>query len=288
MRSQATVLAFLALLSSSTAMADEVDDLVAAGEESARHGEYSLAIERFKQADARRPRALHACLIALSYMRRELWAQAEIAQSTCHTRASASDPLPPWVQQLDGMLEAKLGAVDVAPIAIRVDPPSQSATISISSFNPNEIFPPRVIHLAPGTYVVTAHVPGRGQVSSTVVVVDRTPQTVTLRFVPSASPSRVPWLVVGAGGLLAAGGLAIDLLAVQRARARLERDAATLNGTAWRTDSRSFDRWRAGAIGMFAGAAVMAVAGVALRFTVYRREVTLVAAANGVALVGAM
>src|SRR5262245_38276918 len=91
MRCSATV---LVLLATSTAMADEVDDLVASGEAFAKSGEYSRAIERFKQADARRPRALHACLIALTYTRRELWAQAEVALASCHARAGGGDPLP--------------------------------------------------------------------------------------------------------------------------------------------------------------------------------------------------
>jgi hypothetical protein len=278
----------LALLATSTAMADEADELVASGEALAKRGEYSRAIEAFKQADARRPRARHACLIALSYTRRELWAQAEVALASCHARAGAGDPLPPWVGELDRTLAEKLGAADVAPISIRVEPPSGSARISISSFAPDETFAPRVVHLAPGTYTVTAAVPGHDRVTSTVVIADRTPQTVTLRFVPPAAPSRLPALVIGAGGLLAAGGLAYDLLAVQPVRSRLEDAAARRDGAAWVQHSRSFDRRRALAIGLFAGAAIAVGVGATLRFTVYRRPATVAVGANGVALVGAM
>jgi hypothetical protein len=287
MRCPAAVLALLAS-SSSAAMADEADDLVTSGEALAKRGEYSRAIDLFKQADARRPRALHRCLIALSYTRRELWAQAEVALTSCHARAGAGDPLPPWVDELDRTLAGKLGAVDVAPISIRMEPPAPGTTISISSFSPDETFAPRVIHLAPGTYAVTATVPGRGRVTSTVVVVDRAPQTVTLRFVPRDPPSKLPWLVAGAGGLLAAGGLAYDLLAVQPVRSRLADAAADANEPAWEESSRSFDRRRALAIGLFAGAAVAVGVGVALRFTVYRRETAIAIGANGIALVGAM
>jgi hypothetical protein len=287
MRCPAAVLALLAT-ATSTAMADEADELVASGEELARRGEYSRAIEQFKQADARRPRARNACLIALTYTRRELWAQAEIALASCHARAGTGDPLPAWVDELDRTLATKLDAVDVAPISIRVEPPSPSATISISSFSPDETFAPRVVHLAPGTYTVTAAVPGRARVTSTIVVVDRAPQTVTLQVVPPEPPSRMPWLLIGAGGLLAAGGLAFDLLAVQPARSRLEDAAGTLNGSAWVEHSRTFDRRRALTVGMFAGAAIAAGVGVALRLTVYRREVVVVAGANGITLVGAL
>ena len=268
-------------------MADDADDLVASGEALAKRGEYSRAIEAFKQADARRPRALHACLIALSYTRRELWAQAEVALASCHARAGGGDPLPPWVDALDQTLATKLAAVDVAPISIRVEPPSLLATISISSFSPDETFAPRVVHLALGMHTVTATVSGRGRVASTVAVVDRAPQTVTLWFGPPP-PSKVPWFVAGAGGLLAAGGLAFDLFAVQPVRARLEDASADVDAAAWARNSRVFDRRRAVTIGLFAGAAVAVGVGVALRFTVYRREVAVAPVPNGFALVGAL
>jgi hypothetical protein len=278
----------LVLLATSTAVADEADDLVAAGEALARRGEYSQAIERFKQADARRPRARNACLIALTYTRRELWAQAEVALASCHARARAGDSLPPWVGELDQTLAAKLAAVDVAPITIAVDPPAQPATISISSFSPDETFAPRVVHLAPGMYTVTATAPDGRQAMSTVVIVDRAPQTVSLRFFPPHRRSKLPWIVAGAGGLLAAGGLAYDLLAVQPVRARLEDAAARADGVAWAADSRIFDRRRALAIGLFAGAALAVGTGVVLRFTLDRREVMLGVGAGGLTVVGTL
>lgn len=289
MRCPAAALVLLVLLASSTARADDADDLVTSGEALAKRGEYSRAIEAFKQADARRPRALHACLIALSYTRRELWAQAEVALASCHARAGGGDPLPPWVNELDQTLATKLAAVDVAPISIRVEPPSLSAmaSISISSFSPDETFAPRVVHLAPGMYTVTATVPGRGRVASTIAVVDRAPQTVMLWF-GQRPPSKVPWILAGAGGLLVAGGLAYDLLAVQPVRSRLEDAGADVDAVAWARHSRTFDRRRAVAIGLFAGGAVAVGVGVALRFTVYRREVAVVPVPYGIALAGAM
>lgn len=285
MRSLAAV---LVLLVTSTAMADEVDDLVATGVAFAKRGEYVQAIDRFKQADAKRPRALHACLIALAYTRSELWAQAEIALASCHARAIADDPLPPWSEVLGRTLNTKL--VDLAPISVRVEPPSESATISISGFSRDERFAPRVIYLEPGTYTVTATVPGRGDATITVVIVDRAPQTVTLRFVPRESPSRLPWLLIGTGGLLAAGGLAYDVLAVQPARSRLQVAVAGMDRSRWveLDHSGAFDRRRALSIGLFTSAAIAAGVGVALRFTVSRHEATVALGANGVALVGAL
>lgn len=290
MRRRALVLVLLVSSTAitSTARADEADDFVAAGEALAKRGEYSLAIEAFKQADATRPRAVHACLIALSYTRRELWAQAEIALASCHARAERGDPLPPWVDALDRRLAEKLDAVNVAPVAIRVEPPSPAAMLSISSFLPDELFSPRVVHLAPGTYTVAARVPGRGRVTSTVVVVDRTPQTVTLQFGPRRVPSKVPSLVIGAGGLIAAGGLASDLFGVQPVRSRIKDAAAARDGAAWAEHSEVFDRRRALTLGMFAGAALAVGVGVALRFTVYRRGVAVAVDPTGVALVGAL
>jgi hypothetical protein len=284
MRSPAALLALLA--TSSSALADDVDDLVAAGEALAKSGEYTRAIGVFKQADAKRPRALHACLIALSYTRRELWAQAEIALAACHARAGGADPLPTWVGELDQTFAEKLRAVEVAPITFRVEPPVPGTRLSI--FSPDETFEPRVLHLAPGTYTVTATAPGRDRVTTTIVIADRTPRTVTLQVSPTVTRSKVPWILVGAGGVLAASGLVYDLAAVQPVRKKMRSAAEAGDLPAWTEQESIFARRRALAIGLFAGGAIAAGAGVALRFTVYRREVVIAPGPGGVALVGAM
>src|ERR1051326_7885574 len=121
------------LLSPTTASAGNAADLVTQGQALAKAGEYSRAIALFKQADALEPRAEHACLIALTYTRRELWSQAEIFLATCHARAREHDQAPEWIGELDRALATKLVKVEVAPVAISVEPGSAAAMISISS-----------------------------------------------------------------------------------------------------------------------------------------------------------
>src|SRR5690348_7144786 len=112
---------FVALLVASPARADDAESLTAQGEEQARNGEFTRAIELFKKADALAPSAKHACLIGLAYTRRELWSQAEIFLDRCKDRATAADPLPDWFAQATAQLAQKLAGVDVATVELRVD-----------------------------------------------------------------------------------------------------------------------------------------------------------------------
>src|SRR5207244_1267948 len=83
------------------AFADDVADLEARGQELAKASEYSQAIEVFKQADAKRPRAAHACMIGLAYLRRELWPQAELFLALCEHRAVPGDQPPDWIDEAE-------------------------------------------------------------------------------------------------------------------------------------------------------------------------------------------
>jgi hypothetical protein len=272
------------LFASATAHAGGAAELVAQGQTLAKTGEFSRAIALFKQADALEPRAEHACLIALTYTRRELWSQAEIFLATCHARARENDPAPEWIGELDRTLATKLANVEVAPIAISVEPPSAASMISISSFPPDETFTPRVVHLAPGSYTIRATAPGFGMASRTVLVVAHEAQQVVLRLV--VLRPNTPWYVVGAGGTLAAAGLVYDLVAVQPVRDDLATAARKHDGQAWIDASARFDRKRDLAIGLMAGGALAVGIGIALRLTTYRVDVT--ASPAGVAISGAL
>jgi hypothetical protein len=271
------------LLAPANARAGGAADLVFAGQALAKTGEYSRAIALFKQADALEPRAEHACLIALTYTRRELWSQAEIFLATCHARARENDPAPEWIGELDRTLATKLGNVEVAPIAISVEPGSAAAMISISSFPPDETFTPRVVHLAPGSYTVRATAPGYGVASQTILVVAHEAQQVVVRLV-EPRPS-TPWYVVGAGGALVAAGLVYDLVAVQPVRDELRAAARNRDGQAWLDASARFDRRRDIAIALFAGGTIVVGIGLALRLT---HHVEVTASPTGVAISGAL
>jgi hypothetical protein len=281
------LVAVCGLVAATPARADVADDLVEAGQALAKRGEYSRAIDAFKRADATHPRALHACLIALSYTRRELWAQAEVALAACHARMGPGDPLPPWVMQLDDTLATKLGAVDVAPITIAVDAAVRAPMISLSSFPPDETFPPRLVHLTPGMYTVTVTTPDHEPVAVPIVVVAHHPQTIRVALAGRTS-SRLPRLVAVSGAVVAAVGFGYDELAVQPLRSRLAAAAARGDGAAWLHDSASFDRRRDVAIGLIAGGAVAIGAAAMLSLTTGHRRLAISASGSGVAIAGSL
>jgi hypothetical protein len=64
------------------AHADDVADLEKRGQELAKQNEYTQAIDAFKRADRLAPRAAHACMIGLAYLRREMWPQATTCDDT--------------------------------------------------------------------------------------------------------------------------------------------------------------------------------------------------------------
>jgi hypothetical protein len=261
------LLVTVAVVAAAPVRADPVDDQVARGEELGRQGAWTQAIDHFKQADRLAPRARHACLIGLAYARRELWAEAELYFALCHRRATPADPLPPWLADAETQLGQKLAASNAAAITITVEPPEATPQISVSSFAPDERFPPRTIHLAPGTHVLTIAAPGYETERREVVVTDPKPQAIAVTLHEPRERSHVPLYVIAAGIAIALGGVAYDRFVVQPTRDRY--DTAMFQ---WQYDQAKADF--AGqqriAIGLFAAAGVVAVTGIVLRYTVYR------------------
>ncbi|HTL37898.1 MAG TPA: hypothetical protein VL326_32425 [Kofleriaceae bacterium] len=185
MRIVATLVAVLALASLPLpAHAEDRAALQAKGEQLAKDGKYSDAIEAFKAADRIEPRAIHACLISLAYTRRELWAQAELYLSFCHQRAKSGDPLPDWVALADQQIRDRLIAAGMVEVTIEAKP--ATAQVTVSSFAPDEVFEPRTIHLPAGTHVVFAKAPGYIDGQLTVQITDKTPKHVVIELAPTA------------------------------------------------------------------------------------------------------
>jgi len=208
------------------AAADQRDDLQSKGEQLAKEGRYGEAIEQFKAADRIEPRASHACLIALAYTRRELWPQAELFLSLCHSRATAADPLPSWVPEADQQLNDRLKSANVTAVTIDVKPPAAKASVTVSSFAPDEVFGPRTIHLPPGTHVIFAKAEGFEPKQVTLEIKDKTPQRVVLDLSATSTentqlpppiepvskrPSRVGLYLMAGGGVVAALGVVSHL-----------------------------------------------------------------------------
>ena len=266
---------------SSIARADDATELVARGQELARQGQYSQAIAVFKTADKLSPSADHACLIALSYLRLELWAQSEIFLAACHARGTASDPLPDWVGEIDRTLADKIAGVP--QVAIRVTPAAAPARVTVSTFASDESFAPRVIHLAPGAYVVEVTAPGYAPASRNIVIDG--PQTVTFDLASTRPRSKTPWLVIGAGFALGLGGIAVDELALQPAGDRIRTAATMFDQNAFRSARTQFEQRRIATYGLWIAGALAIGVGVALRVT---EHTELVVAPTGLALAGSM
>jgi hypothetical protein len=270
----------LVLAVAGSARADEVDDLVAQGDALAKQSDYSKAIEVFKQADAQRPRAKHACLIGLAYTRRELWPQAELFFALCHARATADDPLPTWIDKAEKLLADKLAETGAAPVTITVTPEQAKPSVVVSSFASDESFPPRTIHLARGKHLLEISAPGYATVTREVVVASADAQTVAVELVTTEVAARakqpivlrerprsnVP-LVIGAGGLaLGLGGTALDWFVVKPYYDKLANAPTHKVYDRYATDYKVS---RDATVAAYAlGVAAVATA-VVLRFTVY-------------------
>ena len=287
MRFLAIVVAGLGVLAPSVATADETAETFRArGEQLAKDGRYSEAIDAFKQAERMEPRARHACLIALAYTRRELWPQAEIFLAQCESRATPADPLPEWVPVAKQQLAERLAAVNVARVELKVEPAGADVKLAVSSFAPDELFTPRAIHLPPGRHVVIATAKGYNDAQKTVEVSDRSPQTGTITMLPiedktipgpggggvvSPAPakSKVPLALMATGGGLVAVGAALHVFWYKPARDDL---AATTDRGMY--DGALTDKWsraRAVTIGVYAVGAATLVTGLVLRFTLFEK-----------------
>ncbi len=258
------------------AEADQRDDLQSNGEQLAKEGRFGEAIEQFKAADRIEPRASHACLIALAYTRRELWPQAELFLSLCHARATATDPLPEWVPQADQQLTDRLKSANVTAVTIEVKPPAAKASVTVSSFAPDEVFGPRTIHLPPGTHVIFAKAEGFEPKQVTLEVKDKTPQRIVIDLAATATentqvlppepapktPSRVGlYFIIGGGVVATVGGIGHILMAKSR-QTLVDNDPDHANNqAAYDKALPNFRRWRAVAITGYAVGAGLLVTG---------------------------
>jgi hypothetical protein len=271
----------LLMLASRVALADDLADLEARGQELAKASEYSQAIEVFKQADAKQPRAAHACMIGLAYLRRELWPQAELFLARCEQRAVPGDQPPEWIDEAEHTLAAKLSAARIPAVTIAVLPANIGAQVTVSTFAPDEVFAPQTVHLVPGKSVIEVSAPGYVAEKREVDVHPGEPQTVTFTLVkiaappplpppPAHAPSRpatwVPWVVAGAGVALGGVALAYDEFEVQPAADYL-RHAGT--AAAFDKLEGDFTSKRLATELMLAGAVVLVGGGVALRYTAF-------------------
>lgn len=260
----------------SEARADDVADLVARGQALAKQAEWTQAIAAFKQADARHPRALHACMIGLAYTRRELWAQAELYFARCHRRATDDDPLPDWLGDAEAQLAAKVAGASITAITVTVAPRTAHVAISISGFEPDEVVAPGTFHLTPGRYTFELSAPGYITIRREVVVEAGKAQTMDLTL-DAIVPSNRGWIVIGGGAALAAAGFVVDLWKVGPLRTSLENARDTSNCADYSLYEGSFDRWRGATVGLWVGGGVVTAIGA---YLLYRDQSSLTMSAR--------
>jgi hypothetical protein len=279
-----------ALLVSSAVYAQSAADLQAEGEKAAKEGNFANAIDKFKAADRIAPRASHACLIALAYTRRNLWPQAEIFRTKCHERASPTDPLPDWMTTADKQIDDAIGSAVVSAVTITVEPADAAAAaqLTVSSFAPDEKFPPRTIHLPPGIHQIFANAPGYEEGHQLVDVKDdKKPINVVIKLYhpgeappdgqvvrsqpatpPPVAQSKTPWIIIGTGVGIAALGGVLDATWYKSARD----DLAKLPVSTTDPYKSAEDTWstrRNVVIGCYVVGGLTAVTGVILKYTVF-------------------
>jgi hypothetical protein len=256
-----------------SAHAEPADDLRAEGEQLAKAGRYTEAIVAFKKSNALKPRATSSCLIGLAYTRRELWPQAEIMIDRCKRDANADDPPPEWLPALEKELAQRLATIGVAAVTISVIPASARVELSVSSFAPDELFGPRIIHLPPGSHVITAHAPGFPVARETIEIKDAQPRTIVIDLRDKPKPvtvpvehSVVPVSLLGAGGALVAAGVVYHLAFLRPAANGLaDATDATPSDKLYDQWSHKYDVRRDVVIGLYAAGAITAGIGLVLR-----------------------
>lgn len=265
------------------AHAESGEELRIRGEQLAKDGRFTEAIDAFKAAERAEPRARNACLIALAYTRRELWPQAEIWLEQCETRATPADPAPEWVPVAKQQLAERLATVNVAAVEIQVEPAGTAATLAVSSFAPDERFTARTIHLPPGRHVIIATAADYEDAQQTVEVTGKDPQRVTIKLerrgkpaLPPPSlrppPSKIPYIVMGVGGGIGLVGAALHATYYRNARETLA--TARRNGLE-KTGGPLTDSWsraRAITVGAYGIGAATLVTGLILKVTVFRQK----------------
>jgi hypothetical protein len=272
------VLALVVITAASVAYADTGPELQAKGEQLAKDGRFSEAIDQFKAADRVQPTAGHACLIALAYTRRELWSQAEVFLARCHERATPTDPLPDWVPVAEQQIQERLATANAAPVTIEVDPANAGAALTVSSFAPDEAFSPRTIHLAPGRYTINAEAKGYepGRVDVEVTTKDPKLVKITLRQAgaapivqpphqpppPTVTATESPWpkrLIIGGVALAGAGVLTYGWMGYEWSKMR------TKDPQQWSDHEGNYTLSRELTIGLWAVGGAAIITGLVLR-----------------------
>jgi hypothetical protein len=278
----------LALSGTARAGSPTAVELQAQGEDLAKQGRYSEAIDTFKAADRVEVRASHACLIALAYTRRELWPQAEVWLDQCQKRAHDGDAVPEWGADLAKQIQTHVDEDEVAAIQLVVTPAEAKVVITVSSFAPDETFAPRTIHLPAGHHVVIATAPGYADARRELDVVAKQPQQIVLAMTLSGNVKRATpvhaarrgtaMLYVG-GALLGAGALTAGWMSYEYLKLKDAHD--TVDFDQYRDHEGYYDVARVATIGLWIAGGALVITGALRRGTAESVHVSIAPTTTG-------
>ena len=123
------------------------DRLVIEGKQLGDAGRVLEAIERFKAAETKYPRAIHGCNIGLAYAQLKSYPQALLFLEQCRSRATG--PMPAWVEARYQRTLETLRQGGYSAVEIVTDP--TGAEVQIAGFGKDETFvAPRTVWLSSG------------------------------------------------------------------------------------------------------------------------------------------
>jgi hypothetical protein len=149
------------------------------------------------------------------------------------------------VPQLDTLIGTRVR--DDAELTIVVTPQYAAATLTVSSFEPDEVFTPRTIHVPRGTLVVVAHAHGYRDQQRVVVIDSAQPRTLTIDMtarLEAVEPAYAHSLRIAGIASVGLGVVAAALAVKFGATARSDADLLARHpaGTPWTHDDRlTFD-----------------------------------------------
>src|SRR5215467_8969611 len=100
----------------------------------------------------------------------------------CEKWAVPGDQPPPWIDEAEHQLAAKLSAARIPAITITVTPAGVPAVLRVSSFAPDERFAPQTIHLAPGKHTIEVEAPGYVSAHREIEVKPAEPQSIAFEL----------------------------------------------------------------------------------------------------------
>ncbi|MFT3692788.1 MAG: hypothetical protein QM831_06590 [Kofleriaceae bacterium] len=235
-------------------------ELQKTGEDLAKNGRYTEAIDAFKAADKKEVRASHACLIALAYARKNEWTPAEIWDAVCHARASKTDPLPEWQGALEQQITQSVGTL--TPVTFLAEP--EAAKVALDEY-PDSPFGSVTIHLAAGTHAVTTSAPGFVDDHRSIEVKAATPQQVSVKLTAAPTTAPAEETTTFNKKLVLAGGIVAGLGFVSYGLMSYEYHQLDQNKGFNGTPEHVYDVTRISTIGLWAVGGGMIITGLLMR-----------------------